>query len=200
MFRKLVMYFSAFLPMFSIMWTKEILLIFRNILEKPCEYSWSSIYSNPYLIGEIIVIFLVGLILYCLLKRDQRISVYTITLKSVKNRSAEYYLSYYSLFILALIGFSLTDPIDLIILLLLLIVLGIVYIKNNLFFMNPTVNIFQSYIYEIEYETGQTNTIISKLIISPVKLYEGNIIDIDVSEFEFTFFRRSHEGRSQNAD
>lgn len=61
------------------------------------------------------------------------------------------------------------------------------------FNMNPTVNIFQSYIYEVEYETHQTT--ISKLIISPVKLSEGNIIDIDVSEFEFTFFRRKHEDR-----
>lgn len=49
------------------------------------------------------------------------------------------------------------------------------------------------YIYEVEYETHQTT--ISKLIISPVKLSEGNIIDIDVSEFEFTFFRRKHEDR-----
>ena len=76
--------------------------------------------------------------------------MYTITLKTVKNRSAEYYLAYYSLFILALIEFSLTDPIDLTVLSLLLLVLGIVYIKNDLFFMNPTVNIFQSYIYEVD--------------------------------------------------
>lgn len=193
MLRKLVMYLSAFLPMFLIMWIKEILLGIRNVLEKPWKYSWKSIYLNPYLIGEIIVIFLIGLILCCLLKHNQRTSVYTITLKTVKNRSAEYYLAYYSLFILALIEFSLTDPIDLTVLSLLLLVLGIVYIKNDLFFMNPTVNIFQSYIYEVEYETHQTT--ISKLIISPVKLSEGNIIDIDVSEFEFTFFRRKHEDR-----
>ena len=180
MLRKLVMYLSAFLPMFLIMWIKEILLGIRNVLEKPWKYSWKRI-------------FLIGLILYCLLKRNQRTSVYTITLKTVKNRSAEYYLAYYSLFILALIEFSLTDPIDLTVLSLLLLVLGIVYIKNDLFFMNPTVNIFQSYIYEVEYETHQTT--ISKLIISPVKLSEGNIIDIDVSEFEFTFFRRKHEDR-----
>ena len=194
MLRKLVMYLSAFLPMFLIMWIKEILLGVRNVLDKPWKYSWESIYFNPYLIGEFIVIFLVGTALYFLLKRNQRTSVYTITLKTVKNRSAEYYLAYYSLFILALIEFSLTDPVDLVVLVLLLIVLGIVYIKNDLFFMNPTINIFQSYIYEIEYMTNQT--IISKLIISPVKLSEGNIIDIDVSEFEFTFFRRKHEDRN----
>lgn len=194
MFRKLVMYLSAFLPMFLIMWIKEILLGIRNVFDKPWKYSWESIYFNPYLIGEFIVIFLVGAALYFLLKRNQRTSVYTITLKTVKNRSAEYYLAYYSLFILALIEFSLTDPIDLTVLSLLLLVLGIVYVKNDLFFMNPTINIFQSYIYEIEYMTNQAT--ISKIIISPIKLSEGNIIDVDVSEFKFTFFRRKYEDRN----
>lgn len=194
MLRKLVMYLSAFLPMFLIMWIKEILLGIRNVYDKPWKYSWESIYFNPYLIGEFIVIFLVGTALYFLLKRNQRTSVYTITLKTVKNRSAEYYLAYYSLFILALIEFSLTDPVDLVVLILLLIVLGIVYIKNDLFFMNPTINIFQSYIYEIEYMRNQTT--ISKLIIAPIRLSKGDIIDIDVSEFEFTFFRRKHEDRN----
>ena len=194
MLRKLVMYLSAFLPMFLIMWIKEVLFGIKKVLEKPWKYSWESIYLNPYLIGEFIAFIFIGLMLYRFLKGNQRTSVYTITLKTVKNRSAEYYLAYYSLFILALIEFSLTDPIDLTVLLLLLIVLGIVYIKNNLFFINPTVNIFQSYIYEVEYEVHQTT--ILKLIISPVKLSEGNIIDIDVSEFEFTFFRRKHEDRN----
>ncbi len=194
MLRKLVMYLSAFLPMFLIMWIKEILLGIRNVLDKPWKYSWESVYLNPYLIIEFAIIVLVGIALFGLLRRNRNTGAYTITLKTVKNRSAEYYLAYYSLFILALIEFSLTDPVDLMVLVLLLIVLGIVYIKNDLFFMNPTINIFQSYIYEVEYETNQAT--ITKLIISPVKLSEGDIIDIDISEFEFTFLRRKHEERN----
>ena len=46
MLRKLVMYLSAFLPMFLIMWIKEILLGVRNVLDKPWKYSWESIYSK----------------------------------------------------------------------------------------------------------------------------------------------------------
>lgn len=188
------MYISAFLPMFLIMWIKEIMIGIRNVIEKPWRYSWDSIYLNPYLIGELIFLAIISIFFVCLLKRNKKTGVYTISLKTVKNRSAEYYLAYYSLFILALIEFSLTDPIDLIVLALLLLVLGIVYIKNDLFFMNPTINIFQSYIYEVEYETEQA--MITKLIISPEKLSEGNVIDIDISEFEFTFLRRKHEKRN----
>lgn len=193
MLRKLIMYISAFLPMFLIMWIKEVLLGIRNAVEKPWKYTWDSIYLNPYLITEFIFIVMIGAVLAWLLNRNKKTGVYTVSLKTVKNRTAEYYLAYYSLFILALLEFSLTDPIDLAVLALLLAVLGVVYIKNDLFFMNPTINIFQSYIYEVEYETLQVT--ITKLIISPVKLSEGNVIDIDISEFEFTFLRRKHEKR-----
>lgn len=194
MLRKLIMYVSAFLPMFLIMWIKEVMLGIRNVMEKPWKYSWDSVYLNPYLIGELLFLIIMSLLIVSLLKRNKKTAVYTVSLKTVKNRSAEYYLAYYSLFILALIEFSLTDPIDLVVLALLLFVLGVVYIKNDLFFMNPTINIFQSYIYEVEYETGQVA--ITKLIISPVKLSEGNVVDFDISEFEFTFLRRKHEKRN----
>lgn len=194
MLRKLIMYISAFLPMFLIMWIKEVMLGIRNVVEKPWKYSWDSIYLNPYLIGGLVFLVIISILTVGLLKRNKQTGVYTVSLKTVKNRSAEYYLAYYSLFILALIEFSLTDPIDLTVLALLLFVLGVVYIKNDLFFMNPTINIFQSYIYEVEYETDQA--MITKLIISPVKLSEGNVIDIDISEFEFTFLRRKHEKRN----
>ena len=191
MLRKLIMYISAFVPMFLIMWIKEVLIGVRNVLENPCEHTWKSLYLNPYLISELVFIILVGVALGWLLKQNKQVGTYTIALKKTKNRSAEYYLAYYSLFILALIEFSLTDWIDLVVLILLLIVLGIVYVKNDLFFMNPTINIFQSYIYEVEYEIDQAK--ITKLIISPEKLSEGNIIEVYISEFEFTFLRRKLE-------
>lgn len=185
------MYLSAFLPMFFIMWIKEILIGIKNVLEKPELYTWQSIYLNSFLISQLIFIIFVSGGVVWLMRRNKKTGTYTVTLIKVKNRSAEYYLAYYSLFILALIEFSLSDLIDLVVLICLLFVLGVVYIKNDLFFMNPTINIFQSYIYEVEYETSQS--LISKLIISPIKLSEGNFVDIDISEFEFTFLRRKHE-------
>lgn len=187
------MYLSAFLPMIIIMWIKEVALCTADILNGKAE--WSSIYQNLYLIIELVVLFALVISFVVLIKRNKRAAVHTITIKAVKNRSAEYYLAYYSLFILALIEFSLTDFIDIIVLALLLLVLGIVYIKNDLFFINPTINIFQSYIYEVEYEDNKST--ISKLVISKEKLKEGAIVDIDVSEFEFTFLRRKHEPDNQ---
>lgn len=193
MIKKIIMYVSAFLPMLLIMWVKEILLYIKNILDNPCRYTWKSLYTNPYLIVEASLLLFFLLVFVFLMRRNKKAGVYAIKVISVKNRSAEYYLAYYSLFILALIEFSLTDPIDIIVLVMLLLVLGVVYIKNELFFMNLTINIFQSYIYEIEYECGKGT--ITKLIISSKKIFDGETVDIDISEFEFTFLRKKHEQR-----
>lgn len=190
MLKKIIMYISAFIPMFVIMWIKEIIVGIKNIIENPKNYKWDTILQNPFLIVELLFIVIILVSVFIMIKRDKKTAKYSIVIKKLKNRSAEYYLGYYSLFVLALIGFSLTNPVDLIVMFLLLIVLGIVYIKNDLFFMNPTINILKSYIYEIDYDDEGIER--KKIVISSEKLYEGNYIDIDISEFEFTFLRKKY--------
>lgn len=198
MVRKVAMYLSAFLPMLFILWVKEILLFIQKIVYKPEVYTWSSLYKNPFLISEIAFMLLIGCYVLLLIKNNKKTATYRITLKKVKNRTTEYYLAYYSLFILALIEFSLSDVIDLVVIAMLLIVLGVVYIKNDLFFINPTINIFQSFIYEIEYDDDRTT--FTKLVISRDRLFEGEEIDVDVSEFEFTFVRSKNEDRDETTN
>lgn len=196
MFRKVVLYLSAFLPMLFVMWLKELLVMVEMVLTKTEDYSWKDIYTNKYLIAVVVFIVLIAISTGVLLYRNRKVSVYTIKLESVKNKTAEYYLAYYSLFILALMGFSLVSPVDLVILGLLIVILGIVYIKNDLFFINPTINIFKSYIYEVEYKQGKE--IISKLIISKEKIDKKDTIELEVSEFEFTFLRKKYESNDKD--
>ncbi len=181
--RKFIMYLSAFLPIFVVLWFKAVFEGVRKVLEAPHEYIWSSVYLNPYLIVELICFLSIGLCLSIFIHRNQNAAVRTVKLKSVKNRSAEYYLSYYSVFILALAEFSITNPIDIAVLVLLLIFLGIVYIRNGLFYMNPTINIFLSYIYEVEYDEYSSTS--SKLIISSERLSNDDVIEMYASEFDF---------------
>ena len=109
MFRKVVLYLSAFLPMLFVMWLKELLVMVEMVLTKTEDYSWKDIYTNKYLIAVVVFIVLIAISTGVLLYRNRKVSVYTIKLESVKNKTAEYYLAYYSLFILALMGFSLVS-------------------------------------------------------------------------------------------
>jgi hypothetical protein len=121
------------------------------------------------------------------MKGNEKMAAKMVKVKSVKNQVAEYYLAYFSLFVLALIGFSLDDITDIISLVLFMLVLGIVYIRNGMFYMNPTVNLLQSFIYEIEFdEHGET---FNRIVISKEKLLAGETINIYQSIYEFTIVK-----------
>lgn len=186
--KKPLMYLSAFIPMFIIMWVKEVASIGVKIYNKKA--SWCD-FKNPYLIIELVLIIFLVLAFSFLINNNKKISTKKVKVVSVNNRTGEYYLGYYSLFILSLLGFSLTDFVDILVLILLIATLGIVYVKNELYFMNPTINIFKSYIYEIEYTYKESKE--RKLIISKEKVNVDEVIDIEISEFEFTFMRKKDE-------
>lgn len=189
MFKKVILYLSAFLPMLCIMWIRESVSPLLDIWADKLE--WGDLSPSPLLIAELILMIGIASALFLLMKSNRKVATKKIKIDVVKNRTAEYYLAYYSLFILSLIGFSLTEVRDIIVLILLLVVLGIVYIKNELYFINPTINIFRSFIYEVEYSSEKEK--IGKLLISKDKLKTNQIVDIEVSEFEFTFVRRKNE-------
>jgi len=189
MFKKIILYLSAFLPMLLIMWIRESVSPLLDIWAGKLE--WADLSPSPLLIAELMLMIGIASALFLLMKSNRKVATKKIKIDVVKNRTAEYYLAYYSLFILSLIGFSLTEVRDIIVLILLLTVLGIVYIKNELYFINPTINIFRSFIYEVEYSSEKEK--IGKLLISKDKLKTNQIVDIEVSEFEFTFVRRKNE-------
>lgn len=186
--KKILMYLSAFLPMFFIMWFKEVATVLVKIHDG--KSTWLDL-INIYLIIEIAIIGVLIISFSNLMSNNKKLATKKVKVLAVSNRTGEYYLGYYSLFILSLLGFSFINIVDILVLCLLIITLGVVYIKNELYFMNPTINIFRSYIYEVEY--SYKDQIERKLIISKEKVKINEIIDIELSEFEFTFMRKKNE-------
>ena len=115
----IAMYLSAFLPMLAVMWLKEVILLAVqevNDVQKAQpvrSFEWQ-IFLNAYLVIGVILIFIVTLFLCILLRSNKKVSTKMITVNKTKNQVAEYYLGYYSLFVLALISFSLTNIADII--------------------------------------------------------------------------------------
>ena len=129
-----------------------------------------------------------------LISKNKELSTDLVVVTNVTNRTAEYYLGYFSLFILELFAFSFTDIFDIIVMVILLILLGIVYVKNGLFFINPTMNIFRSYIFETEYNDGRA--IRSKLLICKEKIKIGDKLNVDVSNYGFTLVSKVEEKKN----
>jgi hypothetical protein len=209
-FISIVLYVSAFLPMFAIMWIKEVV---SSVVDAVNDF-YSSVANTPFglsfvsevckamfnwsLLIEFIVFAFVFVVLCLMMKGNEKSAAKMVKVKNLKNRVAEYYLAYFSLFVLALIGFSLVDIVDIISLFLLMLILGIVYIRNEMFYMNPTVNLLKSFIYEIEFEEhGKTH---SRVVLAKEKLYVGETLNIYQSKYDFTIVKNKVKPSESDGD
>lgn len=180
---KIIMYLSSLVPIFLLMLIKDFIVILVKVLYK--EAHFLELFNLTFIIGFLLC-FIISFRLFCLIKNNKHMNSYRIKVYNVINRSSEYYLEYCSLFLVSLFNFSLLDIENIITFVLLVIFLGIVYIKNELFFINPTINIFQSMIYEVDTENYG-----KRLVISKRKIKDGDIIEVYRSDFNFTIEKRS---------
>ena len=183
--KKIIMYLSAFLPMFWLILIKDYATILKEAIDGEAPYSNL---LNIQLFIVLGIVALVTIITMILISRNKKLSKDLIVATKVTNRTAEYYLGYFSLFVLELFAFSFIDIVDIVVMSILLLLLGIVYVKNGLFFINPTLNIFRSFIFEVEYTDG--NKVRTKMLICKEKIQQGDSLNIDISNYGFTLAQK----------
>ena len=183
--KKIIMYLSAFLPMFWLILIKDYATILKDAIDGEVPYSDLLSVQLFIVLGIVLIITIITIIL---ISGNKNLSNDLVVATKVTNRTAEYYLGYFSLFILELFAFSFTDIVDIIVMSILLLLLGIVYVKNGLFFINPTMNIFRSFIFEVEFSDG--NNIRTKILICNEKIKQGDSLNIDISNYGFTLAQK----------
>lgn len=97
-----------------------------------------------------------------------------ITVKKIENRNYEH-LTFLSTYIIPLIAFDLTKTRYAIVLFLLLVAIGIMYVKTNMFYTNPTLALLGYKIYKVDatFRTGYEEEII---IISREDVSQGDTL------------------------
>ena len=181
--KKIVMYLSAFLPMFWIILIKD----YANIINLVCNNQLGkSDLFNGWLLGMFVAILIISVLFIILIHGNKKLAKDKVKVLKVENKTVEFYLAYFSLFILALLTFTFTSWIDILVITLILTILGIVYIKNDLFYINPSLYLFRKFIYNVEYKNSRGD-LVSKIVIANKKVRKDTTIEIYVSDYEFTF-------------
>lgn len=110
-----------------------------------------------------------------------------VTIVDVKNTTHEYFINYFALYIFPFITLDLTSISGLFIFVFLLYIIGKIYINNELFYVNPTLNIIFKYnIYkgifsykDDDKEKSVDGVLLSKKDIHNLRLYRSiNIIKL----------------------
>ena len=141
--KKIFLFLSAFIPMYFLLWVKLVLDIINHNLT-------FNVLNTTFFILLIIVIIVGSFGTFKIIYDDQIKSTY-VTIVESNNITDQHFLGYFSLFVLSAVSFDLSKVNMAVVFVFIIVMIGIVYIKNQLFYINPFLNIFGYNFYKISY-------------------------------------------------
>lgn len=164
--KKVLLYLSAFIPLYILLSLKIII----QIINKNLSFN----ILNTLMLCLLFILTVMGAIGVALsIKKGPRNKINII---SATNITEKHFLGYFSLFVLFALSFDIELICMFVIFLFILLFIGIVYIRNNLFYINPLLNLIGFSFYEVTYklldaEEAQTSTMFFYGKISCNKVY-----------------------------
>ena len=154
--KKFLLFLSAFVPLYFLVLVKLVFeLIFGNL-----RFNILNSFALVFLVSAI-GFGIIGAKIAIEHDDTERESIKIISKKSI---TEQYFLGYFSLFVLFALSFNLEKVSMFVVFILVITLIGLVYIKNNLFYINPFLNILGYNFYDITYKTSDGKKHKSKFI------------------------------------
>lgn len=142
--KDIFLYFSAFVPMYFLILVK---FLFGLLSETIDLNTLSIIILSVY--SFLVVSGVLGLCWNTIWNRDGSQKIKIIFQKNITD---QHFLGYFSLFVLFALTFELTKLSMFVVSLVIIVFIGIVYINNKMFYINPFLNLIGFNFYEIKYK------------------------------------------------
>ena len=185
MFKNLLLYLSAFMPMYVLVFVKLVVEIINNNL--------SFNVLNTINFATLLLLIIGGVIgLLWNVKYNNEKSNEIIILKS-ENITDKHFLGYFSLFVFFAIPLDLSLVSAYCVYVLVLIFIGIVYINNSLYYINPLLNILGYNFYDIEYRDVDSGEIKQGKIFFKGDPELGKPYFAKVKNKHFCFIDKNHK-------
>ena len=177
--KNVLLYLSAFIPMYALIILKQIIELIMGNLKVS--------FLNFFVIALLVVVIVLGLIGLKMEISNPKASSTKIIVTCKTNTTDEHFLGYFSLFVLFAITFDLSKVSMLIVFIIILIMIGVVYVKNKLFYINPFLNILGFNFYDITYkEVGSRKEKTVKIFFKgDLELNREYIVKIKDENFSF---------------
>ena len=107
--------------------------------------------TNTIVLVSLIVLMLIGLIGLFVIISNKNCERESIKVLTKKNLTDQHFLNYFSLFVLLALTFDLSKVCFVCVFIVIVVFIGIVYIKNNIYYVNPLLNILGFSFYDITY-------------------------------------------------
>lgn len=180
--KNIFLYLSAFIPLFVLLATKLLVDIFNNNLS----FNFLNIF-NLCLLFAMILCGIVGILWNTKFGKYKELK---ITVKSSKEITDQYFLQYFSLFVMFAIPLDISYYNEFFIYIIVLIFIGIVYINGELYYINPLLNILGYRFFDTSFVCENGDEITAK-IFSKHKLENGKRYLIKKKSDNFAFVKEN---------
>ena len=154
--REIGLFLSSFVPLFLLLIVKEIIEIINN--------NWTLNFLNSFLLIVLSMMLFFGIYyLISLLKVVNVAQNQQVEIVKKTNTTDQHFLGYFSLFVLFAISFEIEMYSMAIIFLIVLAMIGVVYIRNDMYYINPLLNMLGYSFYDVEYINSQGKKQTSKV-------------------------------------
>ena len=127
------------------------ILFLVNLIMELINQNLSFNITNTSVLVGLILLTLIGTIGLLLIVKMPSSGAEEVYVVSKKNLTDQHFLNFFSLFVLLALAFDLSKICFVCVFVVILIFIGIVYIRNNIFYINPMLNILGYSFYDIEY-------------------------------------------------
>lgn len=161
MFNKFMLFISSYIPLY-------VLLVLKNIMERITDGGkFVNVFNkiqNARLFDEvndwaICILLLITIIssiyLKLVIKKSGGNKKYKIV--DVSDETGNIYFTYISIYLLSCMGLTLNSIVDCFVFLFVMLVVGYIYISNNMMYMNPVINLMGYKVYDCVLESKNTN-------------------------------------------
>lgn len=171
MLRKIILFISSYIPLYVLMICKNILERitykgrFINISNR--KFIWFD-EINDYALTLLAILVIISLI-YLIVKIKGTSGEKYYKIISVEDETSNYYFNYISIYLLSCLGLTLNNIVDVFILFFIMFIVGIIYISNNMTYMNPTLNLLGYKVYSAKVKMISNNLEFDSILIASNK-------------------------------
>lgn len=188
--KNIMLFLSAFIPMYFLIWVKLVMELINDNLHFNV--------LNTIVFVALIVVIVLGLIGLKLEIFNQKEKSQKVIIMEWNNITDRHFLGYFSLFVLFAITFDLSKVSMVVVFVLILCMIGVVYVKNKLFYINPFLNILGFNFYKISYKVENDEQVLQTHIFYRGNLKENKFYWVKIKDENFSFVDKTKMKNKNN--
>lgn len=188
--KNIMLFLSAFIPMYFLIWVKLVMELINDNLHFNV--------LNTIVFVALIVVIVLGLLGLKLEIFNQKEKSQKVIIMEWNNITDRHFLGYFSLFVLFAITFDLSKVSMVVVFVLILCMIGVVYVKNKLFYINPFLNILGFNFYKISYKVENDEQVLQTHIFYRGNLKENKFYWVKIKDENFSFVDKTKMENKRN--